>query len=87
VAGALLGSASETRWGGTVGVGFDYGFASNWTVGLEYDHLFLGSSTNNFVTPAGGAFGTDNIKQDADLFTARINYRFAGFGGPVVGRY
>ena len=28
--------------------------------------------------------GTDNIKQEVDLFTARINYRF---GGPVVGRY
>jgi len=27
------------------------------------------------------------IVQDADLFTARINYRFGGFGGPVVGRY
>lgn len=86
VVGALLASTSETRWGGTLGVGFDYGFAPNWTVGVEYDHLFLGSSTINFVTPAGGAF-TDNIKQDADLFTARINYRFGGFGGPVVGRY
>ena len=32
-----------------------------------------------------GAFaGTDNIKQDVDLFTARINYRF---GGPIVARY
>src|ERR1700742_2561130 len=29
--GALLASASETRWGGVVGVGIEYGFAPNWT--------------------------------------------------------
>jgi len=82
--GALVASTSETRWGGTVGVGFEYGFAPNWSVGVEYDHLFMGSSTNNFVTPAGVFVGADSIKQDADIFTARVNYRF---GGPVVARY
>jgi len=84
--GGTLASASETRWGGTVGVGFDYGFAPNWTFGVEYDHLFMGSSTNNFVTPVG-LLQADSIKQDADIFTARINYKFGGFGGPVVARY
>jgi outer membrane immunogenic protein len=29
-------------------------------------------------------FRTDLIRQDVDMVTARINYRF---GGPVVGRY
>jgi outer membrane immunogenic protein len=82
--GALLASASETRWGGVVGVGFEYGFAPNWSAGVEYDHMFMGSQTNNFVTPAGFAAGADNIKQDVDLFTARINYKF---GGPIVARY
>jgi outer membrane immunogenic protein len=81
VSGAFLGSASETRWGGTVGVGFEYGFTPNWSVGVEYDHLFLGTQTIAFTAPAGGS---DNIRQDADIFTARVNYRF---GGPVVGRY
>jgi outer membrane immunogenic protein len=82
--GGLFGSASETRWGGTVGVGVEYGFAPNWSVAFEYDHLFLGTQSNNFVTPAGFAFGADNIRQDADLFTARVNYRF---GGPIIARY
>jgi outer membrane immunogenic protein len=82
--GALFGSASETRWGGTAGVGVEYGFAPNWSVGFEYDHLFLGTQSNNFVTPAGFGFGADNIRQDVDLFTARLNYRF---GGPAVARY
>ena len=30
------------------------------------------------------AFGTDRIRQDVDLVTARLNYKF---GGPVVARY
>ena len=81
---ALLGSADETRWGGTVGVGAEYAFAPNWSFGLEYDHMFLGTQTIAFTTPAGGAFGSDNIRQDVDIFTARVNYRF---GGPAVGRY
>ena len=46
--------------------------------------MFMGSQSNNFVTPAGLAAGADNIKQDVDLFTARVNYKF---GGPIVARY
>jgi len=77
-------SNDDTRWGGTVGVGLEYAFAPNWSVGVEYDHLFMQDRTYNFTTPAGAAFGTDRIRQDVDLVTARINYRF---GGPVVGKY
>src|SRR6478672_9183912 len=44
--GAIVGArASETRWGGTVGAGLEFGFAPNWSVGVEYDHLFMGSRT------------------------------------------
>jgi len=82
--GGLLASASETRWGGVVGVGVEYGFAPNWSAGVEYDHMFLGTQTNNFITPVGGPAGADNIRQDVDLFTARVNYKF---GGPIVARY
>ncbi|MGA7811188.1 outer membrane protein [Bradyrhizobium sp.] len=80
---ALLASTTETRWGGTVGAGIEYGFAPNWSVGFEYDHLFMGT-TNNSFTVAGVPAGADSIRQDVDLFTARINYKF---GGPVVAKY
>jgi outer membrane immunogenic protein len=40
--------------------------------------------TYGFTTPAGGAFGNDRIRQDVDLVTARLNYRF---GGPVIAKY
>ena len=46
--GVELASASATRWGGTVGVGWEYGFAPNWSFGIEYDHLFMGDANNSF---------------------------------------
>ena len=77
-------TGDKTRWGGTVGVGLEYGFASNWSVGVEYDHLFVQDKTFDFTTPAGVLFQTDSIRQDVDLVTARVNYRW---GGPVVPKY
>ena len=32
---------ATARWGGTVGAGLEYGFAPNWSVGVEYNHIFL----------------------------------------------
>ena len=73
---ALIDTARETRWGGTVGVGFEYGFAPNWSVAFEYDHLFMGRQRE---LQFGHGFGsTDHINQDVDLFTARLNYKFGG---------
>ena len=82
-------SVDDTRWGAVVGVGLEYGFAPNWSVGIEYDHMFMGDRTYTFINngvsgPAGTLFGTDDISQDVDVITARINYRW---GGPVVARY
>ncbi|GLH75893.1 membrane protein [Bradyrhizobium sp. SSBR45G] len=77
--GAFLASNNDTRWGGVVGAGIEYGFAPNWSVGVEYDHLFMDRQTVSF-----GALGSDSIKQDVDLFTARVNYKF---GGPVIAKY
>jgi outer membrane immunogenic protein len=79
VTGAFLGSNSDTRWGGVVGAGLEYGFAPNWSLGVEYDHLFMDRQTVSF-----GALGSDSVKQDVDLFTARLNYRF---GGPTIAKY
>jgi outer membrane immunogenic protein len=91
--GAIVGArGTETRWGGTVGAGLEFGFAPNWSVGVEYDHLFMGDRTVGLystgvipgVGTAGALVGTNRIGQDVDLVTARVNYRW---GGPVVARY
>ena len=85
--GTVFDTVSDTRWGGTVGVGVEYAFAPNWSAGLEYDHMFMG--TNNYaftsVSPVAGInTRNESIKQDVDLVTVRVNYRF---GGPTVARY
>ena len=87
--GIELASVSTTRWGGTVGVGFEYGFTPNWSFGVEYNHLFMGDANNSFtgVNPVTAAFVNNRITQDVDMVTARINYRFGGYGAPVTGRY
>jgi outer membrane immunogenic protein len=89
--GDVFDSASETRWGGVIGTGIEFGFAPNWSFAVEYDHLFMGSREITFVSrgvlagiPAGSVFRTNSISQDVDIVTARINYRF---GGPVIAKY
>jgi len=83
VTGVNLVSANATRWGAAVGVGWEYGFTPNWTVGVEYDHLFMGHDNNNFSSadPRLVNFVNDRITQDVDMLTVRFNYRFGGFGG------
>ena len=39
---------------------------------------------NSTVVPVGAISRGDTIRQDIDMVTARINYRF---GGPIVARY
>ena len=82
-AGFAFDQATQTRWGGAIGTGIEYGFAPNWSVALEYDHLFMGSSSNNLINFLGGFDRTESIKQDVDMGTARLNYRF----GPVAAGY
>jgi outer membrane immunogenic protein len=88
--GAAFDSAKETRWGGTVGAGIEFGFAPHWSAAIEYDHAFMGSraisltSTGVNAIPVGTFSRTDTIRQDVDLVTARINYTW---GGPVVAKY
>jgi outer membrane immunogenic protein len=92
IPGAVFDSANETRWGGVVGTGIEFGFAPNWSVAVEYDHLFMGNRDISLISrgvlapqiPVGGVFRTNSISQDVDIVTARVNYRF---GGPVVPRY
>jgi outer membrane immunogenic protein len=85
----LASTGDKTRWGGTVGVGFEYGFYPGWSVGVEYDHLFMQDKTFTVLDTTGAFFQNDRIRQDVDIVTARINYRFGwgGLAGPGIGRY
>jgi outer membrane immunogenic protein len=85
-------SGYATRLGGTAGVGLEVGFAPNWSVGVEYDHVFAlsrrsvaftatGLGTAAAGTPVAGTFTSGG---DMDLATVRVNYRW---GGPALSRY
>ncbi len=74
----------QTRWGGTVGAGMEFGFAPGWSAGVEYNHLFMQDKDVHFTDTGGVFFATDRVRQDVDLVTVRVNYRF---GGPIVARY
>jgi outer membrane immunogenic protein len=80
----LIDQENDTRWGGTVGTGVEVSFAPNWSVAFEYDHLFMGTQNVNLNTPAGAFSRTDSIKQDVDMGSVRVNYRW---GGPVIPKY
>ena len=88
--GIQFDRANETRWGAVVGAGVEFGFAPNWSVGFEYDHLFMGdrnvdfTAVGTFGVPAGTFTASDRIRQDVDMATVRVNYRW---GGPVVAKY
>ena len=87
--GISLASASATRWGGVLGVGFEYGFAPNWSIGAEYDHLWMGNANNSFtvVDPRVAGVLNNRISQDIDMVTLRLNYRFGAYAAPVTARY
>jgi outer membrane immunogenic protein len=85
--GLAFDQVNQTRWGGTLGTGVEVGFAPNWSVGFEYDHIFLSNNTVNFVGVGpivGVATRTDSITSGVDMATVRVNYRW---GGPVVAKY
>ena len=42
----------------------------------------VGALVGGFL--AGALFGTDRIRQDVDLVTVRVNYRW---GGPAIAKY
>jgi len=83
-ANAAFDSASATRWGGAIGTGIEFRFAPGWSVAVEYDHLFMGGNSANLINFQGGFDRTQNVKQDVDMGTVRVNYTF---GGPVVAKY
>ncbi|MCL2714759.1 MAG: outer membrane beta-barrel protein [Alphaproteobacteria bacterium] len=74
-------------WGGTAGLGLDYGFAPNWSLGLEWNHIFL---SGRDVTVSGTCLGSPISitkpagHQNFDIALLRLNYHF---GGPRGGRY
>src|SRR5260221_11414436 len=77
--------ASETRWGRAVGAGLDFGITPNIILGVDYVHGFLGNRDITFTSTTTNLLSrTDRVRQDVDIVTARLSYKF---GGPVIAKY
>jgi outer membrane immunogenic protein len=71
---------SETRSGFDAGLGLTWMFQPNWDVFVEYDHMWLGTKTENFPSPILQV----NARERFDKILVGIDYRF---GGPVLAKY
>jgi len=83
----FTGTASESRWNPAAGAGVEIGFAQNWTIGVEYDHVFQSYKDvhmNCTDSTCGDESPRFHMTQDLDMALVRLNYRF---GGPVVAKY
>jgi outer membrane immunogenic protein len=71
--------ANRVKFGGVIGTGIEYAIYGGLSVGVEYDHLFMGSSNTGFALTTiapGIPTRNDNISQDIDMATIRLNYKF-----------
>ena len=83
--GLVVDTSKDTHLGYVAGAGLEYGFSPNWSAAIEYDHLFMDQQADAFSI-AGVPTRVDNVHQDVDLVTVRLNYHFGG-AGAVVAKY
>jgi outer membrane immunogenic protein len=99
--GSLLGNASLTRWGWTVGAGLEYALIPNLSAFIEYDYLDFGrarvdfscvGTTSDIGQPScGNSSGSVNstvpldIRQQVHAIKVGLNWRF-NFGKAPWGK-
>jgi outer membrane immunogenic protein len=85
------GTTSGRENGWTAGVGWEYGFAQNWSAALEYDYTRLNIGDRLYTITPGfvcvtTTCGTNAASANIQSVTARLNYHF-NWAQPVVARY
>jgi outer membrane immunogenic protein len=85
--GLAFESDENLRWGWMVGAGFEQTLGSNWSFKAEYNYNHFGRDAHELCSTITTTCGSFEIKQHIHLVKVGINYRFGGFGGPVVARY
>jgi outer membrane immunogenic protein len=78
-AAVVAGSFSDTKTGWTVGGGFEYRFAPNWSAFIEGNYYDFGSRDRVVVTPAATACAAGCLfsgNTTAVSVLAGVNYRF-----------
>lgn len=86
------GSGSSTKTGWAAGAGIEVGLTPNWTVGVEYLRVDLGSiaTVASFSSGAAGV-GASTVSADSkyvvDIVRGTLNYKFDWGKAPVVAKY
>jgi outer membrane immunogenic protein len=75
--------ADNTKSGWTVGAGWEYLIAPNWSWKIEYSHYDFGAVTANNNVPGDET----RAKQHIDTVLVGLNYRFSTGKAPVVAKY
>jgi opacity protein-like surface antigen len=77
-AGAFAENGSATRTGWTVGTGFEYMFAANWSAKFEYDYYDFGNKSVQLTGLFFGEPNSDNFgsKLTVNTIKAGVNYHF-----------
>lgn len=70
-----LGTKDSTRVGWTVGAGWEYAFATNWSAKIEYNYLDLGT-TSEIFNVLSDSFEQEKIEHTLHIVKAGVNYRF-----------
>lgn len=74
--GNFNADANVTHSGWTVGGGFEWKFAPNWSVFAEYNHMEFGDHNTWFRQPGGFQFNIFINNQRTDVGLVGVNYRF-----------
>jgi len=83
---ADLVTASPNGW--TIGAGWEYAFANNWSGRIEYRHTDYGTSRGQLLPDFPGVF--ISVHDKTDVVRVGLTYRFGGdpWGkSPVVAKY
>jgi outer membrane immunogenic protein len=83
----VASTGEKTRTGWTVGGGVEVAFAGNWSFKAEYNFMDFGDKDVGFTNQFGDFVVSARIDQQIHVAKVGLNYRFGGFGGPVVARY
>jgi opacity protein-like surface antigen len=68
-------AGSETRWGWTLGAGFEHALTPHWSVKAEYNYLGFGTDRVNLPDQFGNNPPFD-ISQHIHVFKMGLNYKF-----------
>jgi outer membrane immunogenic protein len=83
--GVLTNIANVNAFGAIdAGGGFEWKTHANWSLWVEYDHIFRRNDTLTYSGVGGASSFRELVRRDLDKVLFGINYRF---GSPVVARY